>query len=63
MQKDIINKCIYHHERGREINESETIDSDLHKYAKWTVKTAAIAAAATINPIEALPQLVGHSEE
>jgi hypothetical protein len=49
--KDILNKCISHHERGGEVNESEIISSDLHKYAKWTVKTAAIAASTAINPI------------
>ena len=49
--KDILNKCISHHERGNKVDESEVISSDLHKYAKWTVKTAAIAAVTAINPI------------
>jgi hypothetical protein len=49
--KHIINECISHHERGGGVVEAETIASDLHKYAKWTVKTVAIAAATAANPL------------
>jgi hypothetical protein len=49
--RHVVSECIYYHERGGTINEIKVIDSDLHKWAEWTVKTAAIAAATAANPL------------